>query len=327
MSSKLPAKLVSLFLVLSMAMTGYVITSTRGDLTGPGGALLIDSNVIIRQGDGVNYTFSEDASLTKLEVKSSSIELNDWLEIGATTSSGYLSNVLFDYRADYIRWRSDSTDSASVVTYTVKGLGANVQYDCLRDGTRYRVVIADANQQIQFTYGDGFSSHIFTIVKSSSPPSNLQASFEYTTDGNLVTFTDKSYGGAVLWVWNFGDGYGSTKQSPTHKYVSSGTYTVKLTVYDSDGKSSTAQTTIKIVLGPDNPIERGKGGWNVYVTKDLTISVSAVGLIVFGLITYATAMFFPSVPLITAKGRKVLGALMFIFGIGYFIFIDNSWWS
>jgi hypothetical protein len=324
MGLKFSAKLVSLFLLLSVCLLGYVSMSTFGQTTGTPGMVSIDSEIIIRQGNGVNYSFADDATISKLEVKASSIELNDWLEIGAVTSSGYLTNTLYDYRPDYIKWGSDSTDSSAVVTYTIGGLGG-ARYDCFKDGTLYRTMIPDSSSQIQFTYGDGFSSHVFIISKSNAPAGILQASFEYLVDGNLVTFTDKSYGPVVNWIWNFGDSTGSTKQSPTHTYKASGKYTVSLTVYDSDGHSSKASVEITLALGPNFPVERNPSGWDIYISDQLTVSMSAVGLLVGGAIMFVSAIFLPSVPFITPKGRKLIGALMILAGLYFLIFVDNSW--
>ena len=44
-----------------------------------------------------------------------------------------------------------------------------------------------------------------------------------------VTFTDKSTGGPVAWLWSFGDGSTSTDENPVHAYTGTGTYTVTLT--------------------------------------------------------------------------------------------------
>jgi PKD repeat protein len=324
MDSRLSIKFISLLLVTSVCLLGYVSMSTRADLTGTNGIVTIDNAVIIRQGNGVNYSFADDATISRLEVRSASIELNDWLEIGAETSSGYLTNVLYDYRSDYIKWGSESTDSSAVVTYTIGGLGG-VRYDCFKDGTLYRTLLTDPSSQIQFTYGDGFSSHVFVISKSSAPANDLQASFEYTIDGDLVTFTDKSYGSVVNWIWNFGDGAGSTKQDPSHEYKATGKYVVSLTVYDFDGHSSKASTELTLVLGPNFPIQRNPSGWDIFITDDLTVSVSAVGLLIGGAIMYVSAMFIPSIPVLSQKGRKVIGVLMVLAALYFLIILDNSW--
>ena len=324
MDSAISVRLVTIMLACSIAFTGYVITSSKADLVGTNGMVSIDNAVIIRQGNGVNYSFADDATISRLEVKTSSIELNNWLEIGAVTSNGYLTNTLYDYRADYIKWGSDSTDPNAVVTYTIGGLGG-ARYDCFKDDTFYRTILTDAATPIQFTYGDGFSYHVFVISRSNAPAGTLQASFEYVVDGPLVTFMDKSYGPVVAWIWNFGDDTGSTKQSPSHKYVASGKYTISLTVYDALGHSSKASTELNLELGPDFPVERSPQGWNVYVTQDLTLSLSAVALLVVGSIAYISAIFMPYFPVATPKGRKIIGALMVLAGLYFLIFIDNSW--
>ena len=134
-----------------------------------------------------------------------------------------------------------------------------------------------------------------------------------------------SYNGPVVWVWNFGDGYGSTSRNPTHEYVHSGIFTVTLTVYDIDARSSQATTTIDILLGPDNTFDETEDGWDIWITDDLTLGVSAAGFIVSGGIMFLTGVYFPSMPIITSKGRKVLGILMIFVGVYFFVFIDNAW--
>jgi PKD repeat protein len=39
----------------------------------------------------------------------------------------------------------------------------------------------------------------------------------------------------VNWVWNFGDGTGSSERNPVHSYATAGSYAVTLTVRDNDG--------------------------------------------------------------------------------------------
>lgn len=55
---------------------------------------------------------------------------------------------------------------------------------------------------------------------------------------NEVLFADSSRarGSAIkTWYWDFGDGSDSYEQSPTHLYVASGTYNVKLTITNNNG--------------------------------------------------------------------------------------------
>jgi len=319
-------KLVTLLMVVALVGVGYLITSqVNAELAGTAGKVTISPDVTIRQGNGVNYSFSEVAVIDKLEVKSASIEINDNFEIGAVTSSGYLSNELISYDpSGQIRWIGTSTDSTASVTYTVSGLLANTNYEVWVDGSKVKTLGADSSGSVQYTYLGTWSTHEFIIQKSSAPVTQVQAAFEYRISSNTIYFTDKSYNGPVVWVWNFGDGFGSTSQNPTHDYKHSGVFVVSLTVYDSEARSSIAQTSIEIVLGPDNPIEQDEGGWNVYLSDTLIVSVRAIGLIITGAIMFITGMFL-NLPIISNNGRKVLGMLLIAVGAYYFIFVDNSW--
>jgi PKD repeat protein len=56
--------------------------------------------------------------------------------------------------------------------------------------------------------------------------------FQYSVDGNAVTFNDQSTadGTITAYNWNFCDGQTSAEQNPTHTYAASGTYNACLTI-------------------------------------------------------------------------------------------------
>jgi len=89
------------------------------------------------------------------------------------------------------------------------------------------------------------------------PAAKPTADFDYspaTPDvGDVITFEDKSSAVAPAtietWAWDFGDDSTSTLQDPTHTYTTMGTYTVSLTVTDSNEETSNAHTE-EIVVGP-----------------------------------------------------------------------------
>ncbi|MHA1519014.1 MAG: NosD domain-containing protein [Promethearchaeota archaeon] len=64
-----------------------------------------------------------------------------------------------------------------------------------------------------------------------------------------VIFTDLTIGGnsTLLYLWNFGDDATSTLQNSTHSYVSTGVYTVTLTVTDRDDDFASYTSTITVV--------------------------------------------------------------------------------
>ena len=51
---------------------------------------------------------------------------------------------------------------------------------------------------------------------------------------HTVNFTGASDVAVISWSWDFGDGSGSTEQSPTHEYTTAGIYTITLTASTTD---------------------------------------------------------------------------------------------
>jgi PKD repeat protein len=75
------------------------------------------------------------------------------------------------------------------------------------------------------------------------------ASFSTDVNGNVVTFTNSSSNGNT-YLWDFGDGTGSTQPNPQHTYTQDGVFTVKLTVFGSCGSSVFTQQVAIATLGP-----------------------------------------------------------------------------
>jgi len=93
-----------------------------------------------------------------------------------------------------------------------------------------------------------------TIYVSPAEPPGPAASFTTSsTSGTAplaVTFdaSPSSYDAGVIsyYRWNWGDGSTGYTKMGSHLYLSSGTYTVTLTVYATDGKTGTATKTISV---------------------------------------------------------------------------------
>lgn len=82
------------------------------------------------------------------------------------------------------------------------------------------------------------------VVAISSSPSS-------PAPGSTVQFSSggtRYFGGAtpVSYVWSFGDGGGDTTANPAHVYAAAGTYSVRLSVTDSLGRTGTASTTVTV---------------------------------------------------------------------------------
>jgi PKD repeat protein len=69
---------------------------------------------------------------------------------------------------------------------------------------------------------------------------NFDASGSYDLEGNIISYN-----------WTFGDGASSDEIYPSHTYVQPGTYTVQLTVTDTDGGIGT--TALEIVVTEEIP--------------------------------------------------------------------------
>ncbi len=91
---------------------------------------------------------------------------------------------------------------------------------------------ADGKGVVWILFGDGTNA-------------TFAATFGVATSGLQAIFTDgsTSCGSQVVdWSWDFGDGFGSTQQHPTHTFASEGVYTATLTVEDGlGGMESTSQ--------------------------------------------------------------------------------------
>ncbi len=64
-------------------------------------------------------------------------------------------------------------------------------------------------------------------------------SWNFPASPNQVQFVDQSANAPTQWMWNFGDGVGSTLQNPLHVFSSIGTYHVCLDCSNQFGSSST----------------------------------------------------------------------------------------
>ncbi|MDH5754555.1 MAG: PKD domain-containing protein [Candidatus Bathyarchaeota archaeon] len=97
-----------------------------------------------------------------------------------------------------------------------------------------------------------------------------------------VQFTDKSTDPEDIplsaCLWDFGDGYTSELQNPTHKFVSKGDYNITLTVWDDENTNNTFSMIISVTEPPPSEITLPIPIWAIalVVTVVLAIGVSAI---------------------------------------------------
>lgn len=104
----------------------------------------------------------------------------------------------------------------------------------------FGTVLADVTEDIEGVARPQGSKHDAGCYETGLSPQAPVADFSATPlTGNAplaVQFTDQSTG-ATGWLWDFGDGGGSTEKNPSHTYQNAGSYTVVLTASNAAGMS------------------------------------------------------------------------------------------
>ena len=155
----------------------------------------------------------------------------------------------------------DGTDSrdpdGSIETYTwifgdgAVAYGSQINHVYTDDGV-YMVVLTVTDND-----GGTDSTSIFIQVENRPPLPAIDAPLEALT---LVVIDLTAEGtldpdGLIDgYYWDFGDGAGENGWNVTHIYFTGGTYTIRLTVMDDDGRTSTTNVTIDVANRPPEPI-------------------------------------------------------------------------
>lgn len=131
------------------------------------------------------------------------------------------------------------------------------------------------------------------IQKQAVPVAAMGISSTISCSG-IYQFADASTGGPTSWLWNFGDGYTSTLQNPTHMYTANGSYTVSLQATNGFGTNTVTNTnyvTVSKAAAPaaNNVSQCAAGSVSLSVnTTDQVIWYDSAGAVISGSNPYTT---------------------------------------
>lgn len=93
------------------------------------------------------------------------------------------------------------------------------------------------------------------VILIGNSSADVEANFQYQADLNTkkVTFSNKSLGESLQFIWDFGDGTTSTDENPTHQYTKGGYQFVCLTATNSI--TDAVKTTCKMILVSNESVD------------------------------------------------------------------------
>lgn len=170
MNQSLHTKLVSLILLVSICILGYVSMSTFGEPSAIPGKVSVDSRVQFKQNDNVSYYFGSDSYVDRLEISASYFEI-DSLRMSTSVTTGNVNLTLWRFNPSdgYLRWTASEDVSYADVTFMVEGLLNETPYDWFVDGNSVAHTVSDSNGMIQCNYSGPWSSHEFEIQIAAEP--------------------------------------------------------------------------------------------------------------------------------------------------------------
>ena len=156
------------------------------------------------------------------------------------------------------------------------GTGATPSHTYAAGGTYTVTLIAtdnDGNPSAPFSAG-------VTVVDAPAPTASFTSGVSFWTVSLDGTGSSTVSGSISSYAWNFGDGTTGTGALPSHTYSGPGTYTVALTVTDTNGHTSSPfNAGVTVADAPPPTASFTSGSTYTTATFDGTGSSAVVGTI------------------------------------------------
>ncbi len=222
-----------------------------------------DYRLIRVEGERIaNYTYDKDGD--GIRPANSSIPLGNLSVDYSPSNDGESQRVVATIENDLYEYFKDASLPFKVPD---DGSDYTVENGSIKD-------VKDLGSYLRFSVEVDIPKN--TTKKVSIEPSNyLKADFSWSPEDPIVTESVHfspgvdSQNSITSWSWDFGDDSSSTTSDPSHIYSSSGTYTVSMTVEDTQGNIATS--TKQLTVDPeqdddseklDEDFEDNTSGWS-----------------------------------------------------------------
>jgi len=261
----------------SSVSQSLVFVNSNPQISSTSGSICEGDSLVLESFGGVDYTWSPVTGLnqsTGPNVTSTVTSLISYTVIGVDTNGciGYSTSFVNVFPKPIVVVNSDSICEGQSTQLNANGAFNYIWSPSTSLNTSIgSQVISTPTSDIIYTVIGTTQDNCSDTAQSTVivyPLSNVSFSMSDTSGCPplVISFTDNSTQNISSWIWDFGDGYFSSEENPTHTYSNSGSYLVDLQI-------TTNNNCISMNLSPANVL--------VYNTPIASFEVSSTQLTEF----------------------------------------------
>ncbi len=195
-----------------------------------------------------NHTYAEDGVYTVMLIAANDCGTDTmYMDVLILTPpiAGFSADETEGCAPFFVQFQDQSSSNATAWDWEFEGgtpsgsTAENPLVQYLLPGT-YGVTLTVSN-------GAGSDTHSFSNYITVNP--DPVAGFDFSVNGAVGSFSNTS-GNATSYVWDFGDGMGSTDANPQHVFTEDGVFEVHLTAINDCGASTISQLVVIATAGP-----------------------------------------------------------------------------